>query len=60
MVIIKCDQCGERKLIRCQMRDYIFKKKDRKTLKVCYFCSYDCMRKAEKENPDKFVCKRSI
>ena len=57
MAIIKCDCCGETKLIKIQLKDYVFKKRLKKTTNVRYFCGYNCMQKAERENPERY-CKR--
>ena len=56
MDIIKCDYCKESKLVWL-LSEYVYKKKKKKG-KVVYFCSYNCMRKAEQENPNGFCDRR--
>lgn len=55
--IIKCDYCNEEKAIRIRLQDYVYKKRLKENKKVRYFCGYNCMQKAERENPEKY-CKR--
>lgn len=57
---IKCGYCGKEKIIEALLRDYMYKKKTRVDEKTVYFCSYDCMRKAIKEKPDRYCEKRDL
>ena len=56
--IIKCDYCQEDKLIKINLQDYIYKKRLKGSGSVRYFCGYNCMVKAERENPERY-CKGS-
>lgn len=60
MTDFKCEYCGKVKAIRFLLKDYIFKRRVKADKKTVYFCCYDCMRKAEKENPDKFCAKKKV
>lgn len=55
--IIKCDYCNENKAIKVRLQDYVYKKRLKGSGSIRYFCGYNCMTKAEKENPSKY-CKR--
>ena len=57
MTLLKCEHCGNEKLLITLIRDYKFKRRVKADQKIVYFCSYDCMRKAEKENPERY-CER--
>lgn len=59
MKFIKCAQCGDEKLIVGYLRDYLFKRVEKLNFRIHYFCCYDCMRKAERENPGKFCGRKS-
>ena len=57
---IKCGFCGKVKSMETLLRDYTYKRRTRENEKTIYFCSYDCMRKALKEKPDKYCGKRDL
>lgn len=57
--LIKCDYCGKEKLTPIRLKDYAYKRTE-KNGKRFYFCSYDCARKAEKENPNRFRSGRLV
>lgn len=52
--IIKCDYCQEEKAIKIRLQDYVYKRRLRSNGCVRYFCGYNCMVKAERENPNKY------
>lgn len=54
--IIKCDYCQKDKAIKVRLTDYVYKRKLRAG-GIRYFCGYNCMVKAERENPERY-CKR--
>lgn len=58
MAVIKCKECGEEKVI-IPINDYVYKRINKKNKEICYFCSYSCMRKAEKEHPEKY-CRKGV
>lgn len=49
---IKCDMCGKTKVVVNHLSNYAYKRKY--DGKVHYYCSYNCMRKSEKEHPQKY------
>ena len=53
--IIKCDYCGEMKAVRIQLKDYVYKRRLKESKGVVYFCGYNCMSKAERENTERYV-----
>lgn len=59
MKTIKCEYCGEEKLIRGSASSYVYKLRLLRSMHICYFCSYGCMQKDEKENPEKYGRKRN-
>ena len=60
MPVVKCDYCGETKVIRNYKKNYTYKRRSTNTGRYHYFCCYDCMRKAEKENPNFYAVKRTM
>ena len=59
MSLLKCEYCGNEKYIKNILRNYVYKKQGKNGSKTYYYCSYKCMREAEKEYGEKFV-KRKI
>lgn len=51
--IIKCDYCGSKKEFDNYLGCYAYHKRLKKGGKV-YFCSWACMQKALRENPNKY------
>lgn len=61
MAIIRCDYCGTTKAVKINLRDYVFKRRLKVNKnRMMYFCSYDCLRKAEKESTKRYCEKRDI
>ena len=56
-MIIVCNQCGKEKYAFAYKKDYIYKLRDKKG-KMHYFCNYVCLKKAQDENPDKWLKRR--
>ena len=56
---IKCDYCQEEKVVGIRLTDYVYKRTlKRDCKKTVYFCGYNCMQRAYKENPERYVKKR--
>lgn len=58
MPIIKCDYCGSKKEIDNYLKYYSYKTRLRTNGREVYFCSYEHLRKAIKENPKKYQGKK--
>ena len=51
----KCSHCKQDFVIRGRKKDYIFKLKEFKTMKLHYFCSYSCLQAERKTNSEKYA-----
>lgn len=54
MIEIRCEHCGKIKVTNIYLQDYAFKKRERGTGKMYYFCCYDCMQQSVRENPNRY------
>lgn len=55
---IECGYCRDKKIIMMELRDYVYKRRDKHRDKIVYFCSYNCMRNSERENPNTYSERR--
>lgn len=58
MSVMRCSRCGAENLILNYFKDYKFKRRLKSNGKIVYFCCYNCMRKAERENKGKYCARR--
>lgn len=58
MAKIKCEYCGKEKTTYKCLKYYAYKRRISCSVKICYFCCYECMKKSEEENPNKYGVRR--
>lgn len=54
----KCTSCGKEFSSRALKKYYSYKLKEYRTGKINYFCSYSCMQKEKRDNPEKYAKER--
>ena len=54
MTEIRCKHCGEVKVTNIYLQDWAFKKREKGSHKMIYFCSYDCMQRSVRDNPERY------
>ena len=54
-MVEKCTHCGKDFIIRNLKKYYAYKLREYRSHRICFFCSYSCMRTAKKEHPEKYA-----